>query len=97
MDTIERRLQGAINRSSRCVRKNGFTFPTDKTKSLHLTRLMGLHPDPCLSRRNRNLVLVPRLRFVGLILDSKLSWDPHMRYLRLKCERLLNILKVLSR
>jgi hypothetical protein len=95
MGTIEPRLQGAVNRLSRSDRENGFTFSPEGSKHLHFTRLRGLHPDPCLCLRNRVLPFVRTLKFLGLILDSKLSWEPHMRYLRVKCERSLNILKVL--
>jgi hypothetical protein len=49
-----------------------------------------------LSLRNRVLPFVSTRKFLGLILDSKLSWEPHTRYLRVKCERSLNILGVLS-
>jgi hypothetical protein len=94
--TTERRLQDAINRLSRWARENGFTFFPDKAKRLHFTRLRGLHPDPCSSLRNRVLPFAPILEFLGLILHSKLSREPHMRYLRVKCERPLNILNVLS-
>jgi hypothetical protein len=40
--TIERRLQGAINRLSRCARGNGFVFSPDKTKHLRATRPRSL-------------------------------------------------------
>ncbi|GFW58611.1 putative RNA-directed DNA polymerase from transposon X-element [Trichonephila clavipes] len=36
------------------------------------------------------------VRFLGVIFDSKLTFLPHVLYLRKKCERSLNILKVLS-
>jgi hypothetical protein len=79
MGTMERKLQGATYRLSRCARENGFAFSPDKTKSLHVTRLMGLYPDPCLPLKDRVRWFVPTLEFLGLILDSKLSWEPHMR------------------
>jgi hypothetical protein len=36
------------------------------------------------------------LNFYGLVLDSKLSWEPHLRQPRASCERSLNVLCVLS-
>jgi hypothetical protein len=68
--TIERRLQGAVNRLSLWALKNGFTFFPDKTKYLHFTRLRGLHPDPCLSLRHRVLPFVPTRKFLGHILTG---------------------------
>ena len=35
-------------------------------------------------------------KFLGVIFDRKLSFIPHIRYLKAKCSRALNLLKVLS-
>ncbi|GFV32439.1 putative RNA-directed DNA polymerase from transposon X-element [Trichonephila clavipes] len=40
--------------------------------------------------------VVSEVRFLGVIFDCKLTFLPHVLYLRKKCERSLNILKVLS-
>jgi hypothetical protein len=40
--------------------------------------------------------VVPSAKFLGLVLDSRLSWEPHLRQLRASCERSLNVLRVLS-
>jgi hypothetical protein len=45
---------------------------------------------------NHALPVVPSAEFLGLVLDSRLSWEPHLRQLRVSCERSLNILRVLS-
>ncbi|GBM81353.1 hypothetical protein AVEN_50813-1 [Araneus ventricosus] len=41
--------------------------------------------------------VVNEIRFLGVIFDRKLAFLPHTLHLRKKCERSLNILKVLSR
>ncbi|GFT69900.1 putative RNA-directed DNA polymerase from transposon X-element [Trichonephila clavipes] len=43
-----------------------------------------------------NRLVKCEVRFLGVIFDSKLTFLPHVLYLRKKCERSLNILKVLS-
>jgi hypothetical protein len=78
--TIERRLQPFVSVGS----------------ILYSTRLRGLHSDPCLFLTKRVFPFLPTPRFLGYVLHSKPSWQPHMRYLRVKCERSQNILKVLS-
>ncbi|GFW00237.1 putative RNA-directed DNA polymerase from transposon X-element [Trichonephila clavipes] len=40
--------------------------------------------------------VVSAVRFLGVIFDCKLTFLPHVLYLRKRCERSLNILKVLS-
>ncbi|GFT11383.1 putative RNA-directed DNA polymerase from transposon X-element [Trichonephila clavipes] len=62
------------------------------------TRLVkrNLHPDPSIHIGNIQIPVVSEVRFLGVIFDSKLTFLPHVLYLRKKCERSLNILKVLS-
>ncbi|GFX94820.1 uncharacterized protein TNCV_2378931 [Trichonephila clavipes] len=62
------------------------------------TRLVkrNLHPDPSLHIGNIQIPVVSEVRFLGVIFDSKLTLIPHVLYLRKKCKRSLNILKVLS-
>ncbi|GFS76262.1 putative RNA-directed DNA polymerase from transposon X-element [Trichonephila clavipes] len=56
----------------------------------------NLHPDPSTHIGNIQIPVVSEVRFLGIIFDSKLTFLPHVLYLRKKCERSLNILKVLS-
>jgi hypothetical protein len=92
---IERRLQGAINRLSHWALENGFSFSSQNPVCiLHTDR--SLHPHPSLFLNNSALPFVPSVKFLDLFLDSKLSWEPHLRWLRVLSERSLNVLKVLS-
>ncbi|GFU33749.1 probable RNA-directed DNA polymerase from transposon X-element [Trichonephila clavipes] len=56
----------------------------------------NLHPDPSIHIENVQIPVVSEVRFLGVIFDSNLTFLPHVLYLRKKCERSLNILKVLS-
>jgi hypothetical protein len=94
MDTIERRLQLTINRLSHWPLQSSFSFSAAKTQCVHFLRLRGVHPPPVLYLNNHALPVVPSAKFLGLVLDSKLS--PHLRQLRSPCERSLNFLRVLS-
>ncbi|GFT78953.1 RNase H domain-containing protein [Trichonephila clavipes] len=53
-----------------------------------------LHPSIHIG--NIQIPVVSEVRFLGVIFDCKLTFLPHVLYLRKKCERSLNILKVLS-
>ncbi|GFX53849.1 putative RNA-directed DNA polymerase from transposon BS [Trichonephila clavipes] len=67
-----------------------------KSSCVHFFRKRNLHPDPFIHIGNLQIPVVSEMRFLGVILDSKLTFLPHVLYLRKKCERSLNILKVLS-
>ncbi|GFV94607.1 putative RNA-directed DNA polymerase from transposon BS [Trichonephila clavipes] len=56
----------------------------------------NLHPDPSIHIGNIQISVVSEVRFLGVIFACKFAFLPHALYLRKKCERSLNILKVLS-
>jgi hypothetical protein len=94
MDAIELRLQLTINRLLHWALQNGFSFSAAKTQCV--LRLWGVHQPPVLYLNNHASPVVPLAKFLGLVLDSRLSWEPHLRQLRATCERSLNVLRVLS-
>ncbi|GFT53714.1 putative RNA-directed DNA polymerase from transposon X-element [Trichonephila clavipes] len=55
-----------------------------------------LHPDPEILIRDIQIPVVPDVRFLGVIFDRRLTFLPHILHLRKRCEKSLNLLKVLS-
>ena len=51
----------------------------------------------CFEFRNDPIQFVKEAKFLGLIWDTKLTFEPHIKYLKARCQKSLNILKVLSR
>ena len=95
--SIERRLQTAINTLQRWCHKTGFTFSPEKTSSLHIC-----HKHHC-SKTSANLTLngsniksVESYKHLGVTFDSSLSWKPHIKELRIKCSKVLGLMKHLS-
>ena len=86
MRTIERHLQQNLNKIEHWATNNGFKFSKSKTQCVHFCQLRKQHDDPVLE-----------YKYLGLIFDKKLSFIPHIKYLKAKCLKSLNILKVLSR
>ncbi|GBM39215.1 hypothetical protein AVEN_223834-1 [Araneus ventricosus] len=93
---IERQLQIAINNILTWCEHNGHTISPNKSCVVHFCRKRGLHPDPDLYIGNQLIPVVNEVRFLGICFDRKLTFLSHILYLRKRCERLLNILKVLS-
>ncbi|GFU50710.1 probable RNA-directed DNA polymerase from transposon X-element [Trichonephila clavipes] len=96
MRLIERQLQTTVNRLVQWCDQNGHTISPSKSSCVHFCRKRNLHPDPSIHIGNIQIPVVSEVRFLGVIFDCKLTFLPHVLYLRKRCERSLNILKVLS-
>ncbi|GFV51413.1 putative RNA-directed DNA polymerase from transposon X-element [Trichonephila clavipes] len=96
MRLIERQLQTTVNRLVQWCDQNGHTISPSKSSCVHFCRKRNLHPDPSIHIGHIQIPVVSAVRFLGVILDCKLTSLPHVLYLRKRCERSLNILKVLS-
>ena len=75
---------------------NGFKFSKSKTVCMHFCQLRTLHPDPSLTMGGDPIKVVKEMRFLGLVFDTKLSFLPHIRALKARCMKALDVLKVLS-
>ena len=64
----------------------GYTLNTVLTANSVWRVFLGGEPIP----------VVKEHKFLGLIFDNKLNFIPHIKYLKAKCKKALNILKVVS-
>ena len=96
MNTIERQLQICLNKIEKWAMENRFKFSSSKTVEMHFCNKRGLHPDPELKLYNSPIKIVPETKFVGLLFDSKLTFLPHIKMLKNKSLKALNILKFVS-
>ena len=93
---IERQLQLTINRLQNWVLENGFKFSTSKTECIHFHRKRSQVLAPTLILNGQNMKVSRQVKFLGVIFDDKLSFLPHIKYLRKSCQSGLNVLKVIS-
>ena len=96
MHTIERQLQQVLNNLNKWSNENGFKFSKSKTKCMHFSNLRRLHLDPELTLDDVRIEVVQQFKFLGLLFDSKLSFIPHINYSSNKCQKALNLLRVVS-
>ena len=89
-------LQQCLNKLSHWADTNGFKFSSSKTVCIHFCRLRKLHPDPQLFLNGTPVPVVEETKFLGIIFDSKLSFLPHIRHLKDKCVKALNLLRILA-
>ena len=104
MCQVERHLQTNLDKISEWATKNGFKFSYEKTVCLHFWKFKSDRP-PNLEIRLRGvpppkninpIKNVGKTKFLGLIWDRGLTFEDHIHYLRGKCLKGINMLKVLS-
>ena len=82
--TIERHFQQCFNKIQKWALENGFKFSKTKTQCMHFCLLRGLHNDPVLRLDGVEIPVVGQYEFLGVIFDRKLSFIPHINYLKSK-------------
>ncbi|GBN55128.1 hypothetical protein AVEN_10527-1 [Araneus ventricosus] len=97
MDLIERQLQNAVNKLVAWCNNNGLSISPEKSRCVHFCWKRNINLDPVIHIQNVAIPVVDDIRFLGVIFDRKLTFLPHILHLRKRCERSLNILKVLSK
>ena len=96
MHTIERQLQHSLNNIYNWSEQNGFRFSKTKTVCMHFCNLRKMHPDPTLTLNGLQIPVVQEYTFLGVIFDNKLNFISHIKYIKNKCLKALNLLKVVS-
>jgi hypothetical protein len=94
--SIERQLQRCVNNIESWADENGFQFSKSKTVCMHFCQKYHAHPDPELQLYGTNIPVVKETKFLGLVFDSKLSFIPHVQYLKDKCLKAMNLLRVVA-
>ena len=92
IDAIQRKLQRTIHRLEKWTI---LPFPRIRL-AMHFCPNKKCM-DPVLKLGNDPIQFVKEAKFLGLIWDTKLTFEPHIKYLKARCQKSLNILKVLSR
>ncbi|GFN96538.1 RNA-directed DNA polymerase from mobile element jockey [Plakobranchus ocellatus] len=92
---LERTIQLCINNVQKWVSENGFRFSVSKTTCVHFHR-QRIYTEPALHLDGQPIPLKGEAKFLGVIFDQKLSFENHVKYLKNKCSKALNLLRVLG-
>ncbi|GFW50031.1 uncharacterized protein TNCV_2316131 [Trichonephila clavipes] len=84
MRLIERQLQLTVNRLVKWCDQNGHTISPSKSSCVHFCRKRNLHPEPFIHIGNIQIPVVSAVCFLKVIFDCKLTFLPHVLYLRKK-------------
>ncbi|GFT49024.1 putative RNA-directed DNA polymerase from transposon X-element [Trichonephila clavipes] len=96
LNVAERHIQTTINNFTKWAEKNGFVFSTEKTVSVVFTRKHGVFPNPEFFIGRSLIKVVNEVKFLGLIFDQSLRFYRHLKDLKIRSAKALNILKVLA-
>ena len=94
--TAERQLQQNINKIKKWATTNGFKISKTKTQCVHFCQIRKMHNDPKLKLDDSEIPVVNQYKFLGIIFDQKLSFNPHIQYLKDKCSRTLKLLRIIA-
>ena len=93
--TIERHLQQCLNNLQQWADQNGFRFSTTKTVCVHFCKKHCTH-SANLFLNDHPIPVVKETKFLGMIFDQGLTFKSHIEYLKKKCQKALNLLRVVS-
>ena len=79
MATIERKIQPYINKISKWILENGFKIANKKTKCIHFYQISKMHNHLALILNGTEIPIIHQQKFLGITLDSKLSFIPHIK------------------
>ena len=94
--TAERQLQQSINKINKWATINGFKISKTKTQCVHFCQLRKMHKDPTLKLDDSEIPIVSQYKFLGIIFDWKLSFIPHIQYIKDKCNKTLKLLRIIA-
>ena len=63
---------------------------------MHFSNVNSVIADPDLQLYGESIPVVAETKFLGLILDKKLTFIPHIKYLKDRCMKALNLLRVVG-
>ena len=94
--SAENKLQKTLNVLQKWCDETGFSFSAKKSKILICHRKKRTNPQIQLCLNNQKLECVTEFKYLGLILDSKLTWKPHINYLKNETFSRVNLLKIIA-
>lgn len=94
-ENLQMKLQTAVDELEVWAQQYGFNFSIPKSKTLHVCRRRNCR-HPRFSLKNNRISEVNNLKILGILFDSRLSFQQHIKEIKDNCQKRVNIIKVLS-
>ena len=88
-------MQDALNKISIWSHTWGLKISSNKTIAMITTFKHTRNPIP-LSIDNQPLTYATQAKFLGVIFDNRLTWNHHINYIKDRCEKDLQLLRIIS-
>jgi ribonuclease HI len=76
--------------------KWGFKISTEKSCGVIFTNKVKSKNSIKLKIKGKELKMEPKVKFLGMIFDARLTWSDHIKYVVDKCKSALNLMRCLS-
>lgn len=90
-----RRLNSAMFHLDEWLSDHGLSLSITKSAIVVFSRKKHI-PDVNISLNDQSIPVYDQVKFLGVILDSKMTGTPHINYILKKCEKSLNVLRCLA-
>jgi len=87
-------MQDAISKLEKWTQKCGLQLSADKTKAIIFSNRRLTFPD--IKLNDQSLEYVTNISFLGVILDSKLTWLPHIKQIQIRCRKDLSLMSIIA-
>jgi hypothetical protein len=95
LETLEEELQDTLRNLEAWSHSTAFHFSSEKTKYIVFNKRRTDYT-PTLTLYNQAIEKVPRIRFLGVIFDSQLTWKSHISSIVSSCNKLIGLLTILG-
>ena len=96
-DSANTLMQLALNKIEEWCDFWGLTIsPTKSATMIFSNNRLHVTPHLPLQTKGQNIPLVEKFKYLGIVLDRKLTFAPHITYIIQKCSRRINIMKSIA-
>ena len=88
-------MQSAIDSVDKWSHAYGLQLSSKKTKAM-ITSYRHANNPIALKLGNQDIEYVSNFKFLGVIFDKRLTWQPHINKLKERCQKDLNLLRIIS-
>ena len=93
--TLENKIQSSVDLIQNWCNENGFKISINKTTGVLFSKRSNLSRIT-IKIDKKQIKMENKVKFLGVIFDSKLTWKPHIDYIIEKCKKRLNLIRAIS-